>query len=80
MTSLTVLELAQRLSRAPATVCRWVRSGKLAARKVGLQHRVEEGDLPGGAGAAFRPGWGRTVTGEPMPDVVALLRRSRTEH
>jgi len=77
---LTVLQVAERLGRDPETVRRWIRSGKLPARKVGLQHLVEEGDLPGGTGEAFPPGWGRTLTGEPMPDVVALLRRSRTGH
>jgi hypothetical protein len=27
--------------------------------------------------AALPEGWGRTLTGEPMPDVVAAVRRSR---
>lgn len=25
-------------------------------------------------------GWGETLTGEPMPDVAAAVRRSREEH
>ncbi len=25
-------------------------------------------------------GWGKTLTGEPMPDVAAAVRRSREEH
>ena len=25
-------------------------------------------------------GWGETMTGEPMPDVVAAVRRSRASH
>lgn len=25
-------------------------------------------------------GWGETLTGEPMPDVAAAVRRSRDEH
>jgi hypothetical protein len=30
--------------------------------------------------APLREGWGETLTGEPMPDVVAALRRSRESH
>ncbi len=30
--------------------------------------------------AALPEGWGRTLTGEPMPDVVAAVRRSRETH
>ena len=43
---MTVLEVAQRLGRDPETVRRWIRSGKLPAQKVGLQHLVDESDLP----------------------------------
>jgi len=43
---LTVLEVAKRLERNPETIRRWIRSGKLPAIKVGLQHMVEENDLP----------------------------------
>jgi hypothetical protein len=30
--------------------------------------------------AALPEGWGTTLTGEPMPDVVAAVRRSRAAH
>lgn len=76
---LTVLEVAERLHRDPETIRRWIRSGRLPARKVGLQHLVDESDLPV-VTAPVPPGWGETPTGEPVPDVVALLRRSRSGH
>jgi excisionase family DNA binding protein len=81
---LTVPEAARRVGRNPETVRRWIREGKLPARKVGTQHVIEEGDL-----AAFRaeagpvalpPEWRTTSWGGPMPDVVAAVRRSRTGH
>lgn len=34
----------------------------------------------GGSTLPLPDGWGRTVTGEPMPDVVGLIRRSRDGH
>ena len=43
---LTVLEVARRLERDPETIRRWIRSGKLPATKVGLQHMIDENDLP----------------------------------
>jgi hypothetical protein len=30
--------------------------------------------------APLPSGWGQTLTGEPMPDVVAAVRRSREQH
>ncbi len=75
---LTVAEVAVRLRRDPETIRRWIRSGKLPARKVGLQHMVEEADLPGAQHDRVPDGWVRTATGEPMPDVVAAVRRSRS--
>ncbi len=74
---LTVVEVAKRLQKDPETVRRWIRSGKLRARKVGLQFLVDEADLPDPGAADVPPGWGRTATGEPMPDIVAALGRSR---
>jgi excisionase family DNA binding protein len=77
---LTVPEVAARVGRDPETVRRWIRSGRLRARKVGTQHVVDEGDLAGLLGGDRLPvpaGWRRTSTGEPMPDVVGAVRRSR---
>jgi hypothetical protein len=48
-----------------------------AGSKVGLQHMIDEAGLPSSIETALPASWGRTVTGEPMPDVVALLRRNR---
>lgn len=63
----TVLEAARRLGEDPKTIRRWIRSGKLPTR------------LPDGAATVTLPdAWRRTITGEPMPDVVAAIRRDRT--
>ena len=81
---LTVPQAARRVGRNPETVRRWIREGKLVAHKVGTQHVIEEDAL-----AAFEPAsdraplpdeWLRTITGEPMPDVVAAVHRSREGH
>jgi len=77
---LTVPEAARRTNRDPETIRRWIRSGRLPARKVGTQHVIEESDLERFAASSTLslPGaWARTLTGEPMPDVVAALRGSR---
>jgi excisionase family DNA binding protein len=80
---LTVPEAARLTGRNPETIRRWIREGRLPARKVGTQHVIEEADLrlvTEGEGVPLPPGWGRTITGEPMPDVVAAIRRSRADH
>lgn len=41
---------------------------------------VEENDVPGPEMAPLPDGWGETLTGEPMPDVVTAVRRSRAAH
>lgn len=76
----TVLEAAKRLGRDPETVRRWIRSGKLPAEKIGLQHMIDEADLPVEATVPLPEAWRRTITGEPMPDVVAAVRRARAGH
>lgn len=74
----TVLQAAHRLGKDPETIRRWIRSGKLPARKIGLQHMIDEDDLPGSEVTVPLPdAWRRTITGEPMPDVVAAIRRAR---
>jgi excisionase family DNA binding protein len=77
---LTVPEAARRIGRNPETVRRWIREGRLPSERVGMQHLVDEHALdemvaapeliPSGRDA-------RTVTGEPMPDFLAALRRAR---
>lgn len=80
---LTVPEAAAKANRSAETIRRWIRAGKLRARKVGTQHVIEEADLEAVAGADTVPlsdAWSETITGEPMPDVVTALRRSRLGH
>jgi excisionase family DNA binding protein len=81
---LTVPEAAKRARRDPETVRRWIRAGRLRARKVGTQHVIEEDDLEGllheDQMLPLPKGWRRTFTSEPMPNVVAMIRRSREGH
>lgn len=82
---LTVPEAARRTGRNPETIRRWIREGKLPARKVGTQHIIEEVDLAllvddAGDRAPLPPEWQHTTWGGPMPDVVAAVRRSRAGH
>lgn len=82
---LTVPEAARRAGRNPETIRRWIREGKLRARKVGTQHILEEADLAEMLGALkdtveLPPEWRHTFWGGQMPDVVAAIRRSRAGH
>lgn len=80
---LTVPEAAARTGRTPETIRRWIRSGKLKARKVGTQHVIEEQDLEALVDTEtlpVPPELQRTSTGEPMPDWVRIIRRDRAEH
>lgn len=78
---ITVAEAAARVGRDPETVRRWIRSGRLRATKVGTHHLIDEADLVAMAEAhASLPlpeAWRRTWTGEPMPDWVRSIHRSR---
>src|SRR5437867_11218596 len=77
---LTVPEAARRTRRDPETIRRWIRSGRLPARRIGNQHVIEESDLErlvAYSPLPLPPAWARTATGEPRPDVVAPLRGSR---
>jgi excisionase family DNA binding protein len=81
---LTVPEAAKRVGRDPETVRRWIRSGKLRSRKVGTQHIIDERDLaPFEEESESLPipeAWRETWTGEPQPDWVSIIRRSREGH
>ncbi len=79
---LTVPEAAARVGRSAETVRRWIRSGRLRARKVGTQHVIEETDLDAVVSdrALVPADWNSTFTGEPMPNWVALLREDRAAH
>lgn len=74
----TVLEAARRVGRDPETIRRWIRSGKLPAKKVGLQHMIDEADLRRDACAELPAAWRRTVTGEAMPNAVEAVRLARS--
>jgi excisionase family DNA binding protein len=82
---LTVPEAARRAGRNPETIRRWIREGKLRARKVGTQHVLEEADLDAVIGRhgdtlPLPPEWQKTFWGGPMPDFVGIIRRQRSEH
>lgn len=83
---LTVPEAARRAGKNPETVRRWIREGKLQARKVGTQHTIEDADLQafldteGAEMLPLPPEWSRTSWGDPMPNVVVAIRRSRHGH
>lgn len=81
---LTVPEAARRAGRDPETIRRWIRAGRLRARKVGTQHVIEEADLASILGESemlpLPPAWRLTRSGRGMPNVVAALTRSRSGH
>ena len=80
---LTVPEAARRVGRNPETIRRWIRSGRLAARKVGTQHVIEEADLDAATGdedelLPVPEWWNRKMPdGRPIPNAVTLIRMSR---
>lgn len=81
--TLTVPEAARRIGRNPETIRRWIRQGRLAAHKVGTQHVIDERDLElvvEGDELAVPPEWRTTLSGAPMPNVVAIIRRARASH
>ena len=81
---LTVPEAARRAGRDPETIRRWIRAGRLRARKVGTQHVIEEEDLeaviekPGSLPVPDR--WKYFESGRPQPDWARIIRRSRLGH
>jgi excisionase family DNA binding protein len=80
---LTVPEAARIAERGPETIRRWIRSGKLPARKVGTQHVIEESDLKDVLAADELPipaSWGEPLTGRPLPSIAAIVRRQRVGH
>ncbi len=77
---LNVPEAARRVGKNPETIRRWIREGRLPAERVGTQHFVDERALDDMvAGPELIPSAldSKTVTGEPMPDFLSALRRSR---
>jgi excisionase family DNA binding protein len=81
---LTVPEAARRAGRNPETIRRWIREGKLRARKVGTQHVLEEEDLAavlakGAETLPLPPQWEKAFWGGPMPDWTSIVRDLRDE-
>ncbi len=72
---LTVPQAAKRTGKHPETIRRWIREGKLPARKIGTQHVIEEEDLDALFDEDVLPGFSRFG-----PIIVALLREDRREH
>jgi len=81
---LTVPQAARRVKRDPETIRRWIRSGRLRARKVGTQHVIEEEDLESVLGRdeqlPLPKEWRRLPDGRPMPNIVRIIRLSRRGH
>lgn len=78
---LTVPEAAKRAGRDPETVRRWIRAGKLRARRVGTQHIIEEDDLDaltskGSLTLPLPEEWQRTIDGQPQLDWARAVRES----
>ncbi len=70
------------MGRNPETIRRWIRAGRLLARKVGTQHVIEEPDLE----RLVNPGTLpvpepllRFSSGRPQPDWAEAIHRSRRE-
>ena len=82
---LTVPEAARRVGKNPETVRRWIRAGKLRSQKIGTQHLIDERDLDQLVADEDEmlplPEWlQETWTGEPQPNWVRIVRRSRESH
>ena len=82
---ITVPEAARRAGRNPETIRRWIREGKLRARKIGTQHVLEEDDLEAvlqrrAETMPLPPSWQKTFWGGPMPDWTSIVREQRSEH
>lgn len=77
---LTVPEAARRAGKDPETVRRWIRSGRLHARKIGTQHVIEESDLEPlleDEMLPVPPSWCYMPDGRPVPNVVRAVRLAR---
>ena len=77
---ITVPEAAKRAGRDPETIRRWIRTGRLAARKIGTQHVIEEEDLDAillDEELPLPESWSTMPDGRPTPNVVRVIRLSR---
>lgn len=78
---ITVPEAARRARRDPETIRRWIRTGRLPARKIGTQHVIEEEDLAPLLEEDEEIGipdrWRVMPDGRPTPNVVRAIRLAR---
>ena len=80
---LTVPEAARRAGRNPETIRRWIRSGRLRARKIGTQHVIEEEDLEAVLSdddyemLPLPDELRHTAEGRPQPNWARIIRRAR---
>jgi excisionase family DNA binding protein len=77
---LTISQAAVLAGVGEETVRRWVRAGRLPARRDGPRLLVAPEDVQRLAPTGVLPlpaAWEHTSAGEPQPDWVALVRRSR---
>jgi excisionase family DNA binding protein len=76
---LTVPQAARRTGKNAETIRRWIRSGRLPARKIGTQQVIDEADLEAVADetemAPLPKALRTTFWGAPMPNVVAMIHR-----
>lgn len=82
---LTVPQAAERASRNPETIRRWIRAGRLPAQKVGTQHVIDERDLNALLDQEYEmlplpPDLQTTWWGQPQPNWVRIVRLSRESH
>jgi excisionase family DNA binding protein len=77
---MTVAEAARKLGKDPETVRRWIRSGRLHARRLGTRYLIDDADLETQLDDQELPvpkAWQRMANGRPMPNVVRPIRLSR---
>ena len=80
---LTVPVAARRAGKTPETIRRWIRVGRLAARRIGTQYVIEEADLDAALGDEELPvpeACARMPDGRKLPNVVRAVRLSRVGH
>ena len=85
MDVLTVSETATRVGRSPDTVRRWIREGRLPARRQGGRHLIDDRDVRAIEDeihpmAPLPDEWQVGDDGSLAPNWVAALHRSRSGH